>query len=107
MIDPNNPAESAEKSSENEQNSLAFSSEIRLSMSTARKFMFVIRLRNESEEQSFANLNRIEKAIAGQGFDVKRAAKSDIKRFLSIYLGRTAADEELPDFDGERWMISG
>ena len=33
MVDPNNTAEPAEKSSENEQNSLAFSSEIRLSMS--------------------------------------------------------------------------
>lgn len=80
---------------------LAFLDEIQISMSTARKFMFVIRLRNGSDEQSFANLNRIEKVISEQGFDVKRASKSEIKRFLSIYFGRTAADDELPDFDGE------
>ncbi|MFA6730006.1 MAG: hypothetical protein WCR95_03325 [Eubacteriales bacterium] len=83
------------------QKDLAFLDEIQVSMSTARKFMFVVRLRNESEEQSFSNLNRIEKVIAEQGFEVKRASKSEIKRFLSIYFGRTAADDELPDFDGE------
>lgn len=83
------------------QRDLAFLDEIQVSMSTARKFMFVTRLRNESEEQSFANLNRIEKIIAEQGFEVKRASKSEIKRFLSIYFNRTTADNELPDFDGD------
>lgn len=83
------------------QKDLAFLDEIQVSMSTARKFMFVTRLRNESEEQSFSNLNRIEKVISEQGFEVKRTSKSEIKRFLSIYFGRTAADDELPDFDGE------
>ncbi|HCA29126.1 MAG TPA: hypothetical protein DEP23_05980 [Ruminococcaceae bacterium] len=84
------------------QQDLAFLDEIQVSMSTARKFMFVVRLRNESEDQSFANLNRIEKVISEQGFDVKRATKSEIKRFLSIYFGRTALDNELPDFDGDQ-----
>ena len=84
------------------QQDLAFLDEIQISMSTARKFVFVVRLRNESEDQSFANLNRIEKVISEQGFDVKRATKSEIKRFLSIYFGRTALDDELPDFDGDQ-----
>jgi len=83
------------------QKDLEFLDSIQLGMSTARKFMFVTRIRNESEEQSFANLNRIEKVIAEQGFEVKRASKADIKRFLSIYFGRTVADKEIPDFDGE------
>ena len=39
--------------------------------------MFIARLRNQSEEQSFANLNRIEKVISEQGFEVKRASKGD------------------------------
>ena len=80
---------------------LLFLDEIQISMATARKFMFVTRLRNESDEQSFASLNRIEKVISEQGFEVKRATKSEIKRFLSIYFGWTGSDDELPDFDGE------
>jgi len=83
------------------QKDLKFLDEIQISMATARKFMFVTRLRNESNEQSFANLNRIEKVISEQGFEVKRATKGEIKRFLAIYFGRTGGDEELPDFDGE------
>ena len=83
------------------QKDLLFLYEIQVSMSTARKFMFIARLRNQSEEQSFANLNRIEKVISEQGFEVKRASKREIKRFLSIYFGRTTTDNESPDFDGE------
>lgn len=83
------------------QKDLQFLDEIQISMATARKFMFVTRLRNESDEQSFANLNRIEKVVAEQGFEVKRASKSEIKRFLTIYFGRTVSDAEIPDFDGE------
>jgi hypothetical protein len=88
---------------------LKFLDEIQIAMSTARQFMFVYRLRNESDEQSFANLNRIEKVITEQGFEVNRAGKSDIKRFLSIYFGQKIVDEELPDTDGEKsaqkWVI--
>jgi hypothetical protein len=82
---------------------------IQLAMSTARQFMLVYRLRNQSDEQGFAELNRIEKAISEQGFEVKRAGKSAIKRFLSIYFGQRTGDEELPDVDGEKalqkWML--
>ena len=86
-----------------------FLDSIQLQMSTARQFMFIIRLRNESDEQSFTNLNRIEKTINEQGFDAKKASKIDIKRILSIYLSRTTVTEELPDTDGEfvvqKWVI--
>lgn len=88
---------------------LQFLDSIQLQMSTARQFMFIIRLRGESEEQSFSNLNRIEQAINEQGFDVRKAGKSEIKRFLSVYLGRTMVTEELPDTDGQvvaqKWII--
>ena len=86
-----------------------FLDEIQVQMSTARQFMLVVRLQNESEEQSFANLNRIQKYISEQGFEVKRAEKIDIKRFLSIYFLRHIPVEELPDTDGEmavqKWVI--
>ena len=53
-------------------------------------------------------LNRIEKNIADQGFEVKRADKDDIKRFLSRYFGHMTEDA-IDDVDGERmikkWII--
>ena len=91
------------------QKDLEFLDEIQIQMSTAREFMFIVRLRDGSEEQSFSNLNRIEKAISEQGFDVKRAVKDDIKRFLCVYFGRTIPEKEIPDVDGgneiDRWVI--
>jgi len=79
-------------------------------MSIAREFMFIVRLKDGSEEQSFSNLNRIEKAISEQGFDVKRAAKEDMKRFLCVYFGRTIPEKKVPDVDGgneiARWVIN-
>lgn len=88
---------------------LKYLDEIQLGMSTARQFMFVVRLRNESDDQSFSNLNRIEKVINEQGFNARKADKSDIKRILSIYFGAAATADELPDTDGEtavqKWVI--
>lgn len=88
---------------------LKYLEEIQLGMSTARQFMFVVRLRNDSDDQSFSNLNRIEKAINEQGFNARKAEKSDIKRILSIYFGASVTTDELPDTDGEyavqKWVI--
>ena len=86
-----------------------FLDEIQIQMSTAREFMFVVRLRNETDEQSFANLNRIEKLINEQGFDCTRCEKDDVKLILSRYLSVDTADEQIDDVDGEtvmqKWII--
>ena len=86
-----------------------FLDEIQVQMSTAREFMFAVRLRNESDEQSFANLNRIEKSINEQGFDCTRAEKDDVKRILSRYFGINIDEKQLDDHDGdtvmEKWII--
>lgn len=74
---------------------------IQIEMSTARQFMFVIRFKREKEEQVFAQVNRVEKAIAEQGFEVKRMSKDDIKRFLAIYFGASMQGELIPDIDGK------
>jgi len=91
------------------QKDLQFLDEIQLQMSTAREFMFISRLRNESEEQSFSNLNRIEKFISEQGFEVRKATKEDIKRFLSVYFSGAVTEKIIPDVDGgseiSRWTI--
>lgn len=88
---------------------LKFLNDIQMGMSTNRQFMFIVRLKNDSEDQSFSNLNRIEKAINEQGFSARKADKSDIKRILSIYFGSSSTVEELPDTDGvyavRKWVI--
>lgn len=83
--------------------------DMQLQMSTAREFLFVIRLRGASNEQVFADLNRIEKLIAEQGFDCLRAGRDDVKRILARYFGVGQSDAPIDDTDGEsavrRWMI--
>lgn len=74
---------------------------IQIEMSTARQFMFSVRFRREKEEQIFNQINRVEKAIAEQGFEVKRMKKNDIKRFLAIYYGASMQGEIIPDIDGK------
>ena len=56
---------------------------------------------NNKEEQIFNQVNRVEKAIAEQGFEVKRMDKDDIKRFLAIYFGASMQGEFIPDIDGK------
>ncbi len=73
---------------------------IQIQMSTARQFMFSVRFRKEKEEQIFNQVNKVEKAIAEQGFEVKRMNKEDIKRFLAIYFGASMQGELIPDVDG-------
>ena len=86
-----------------------FLDDIQVQMSTAREFLFVVRLRNESDEESFSRLNRIEKCINEQGFNCKRADKDDTKRVIARYFGVKTNDETIEDHDGdkavEKWII--
>ena len=86
-----------------------FLDDIQTRMSTAREFLFVLRLRDQTDEQSFANLNRIEKLINEQGFACRRAEKDDVKRILSRYFGIAADEKPIDDTDGEivmqKWVI--
>ena len=83
------------------ENDIDYLDNIQIEMSTARQFMFSIRFRREKEEQIFTQINRVEKAIAEQGFEVKRMGKDDIKRFLAIYFGASMQGELIPDIDGK------
>lgn len=86
-----------------------FLDDIQVQMSTAREFLFVVRLRNESDEQSFSLLNRIEKSINEQGFNCRRADKDDTKLVIARYFGVRTTDEVIEDHDGdkaiEKWII--
>lgn len=86
-----------------------FLDDIQIEMSTSREFMFAVRLRNESEDQSFSNLNRIEQLINEQGFRCRRADHDDVKRILSRYFGINTDEKQIDDTDGEnavaKWVI--
>lgn len=86
-----------------------FLDDIQVQMSTAREFLFLVRLRNESDEESFSRLNRIEKCINEQGFNCRRADKDDTKRVIARYFGVKTTDTVIDDHDGdkaaEKWII--
>ena len=82
-----------------------FLDNIQFEMATARQFAFIIRCKNMKPEQVFAEMNRVEKAISDQGFDVRRMHKEDIKRFISIYFDASFDGDLLPDEDGEQFIV--
>ena len=66
--------------------------------------MFIARLKNQKDKQSFDSANRIEKVISEQGFEVRRMRKADIKRFLALYFEASMNGEQMPDIDGEQFF---
>lgn len=85
-------------------NDITYLDNIQLEMSTARQFLFQIRVKGLKEKQIFDTANRVEKIISEQGFEVRRMKKADIKRFLAIYFEASMEGEHMPDFDGEQWF---
>ena len=85
---------------------LDFIDNIRTETSTARQFLFTLHCRSTKPEQLMTLVNRTEKIIADQGFEVQRMQKSDIKRFLAIYFDASMDGDKMPDFDGEQFFES-
>ena len=83
---------------------LDFIDNIRTETSTARQFLFIMRCRSAKPEQLMTVVNRTEKIIADQGFEVKRMSKSYIKRFLAIYFDASMDGDKMPDFDGQQYI---
>lgn len=81
-----------------------FLDNIQLEMATARQFAFVMRCKNLKPEQVFGIMNRVEKVISEQGFEVKRMVKEDIKRFLALYFDASYNGEHIPDVDGAQFL---
>lgn len=80
-----------------------FLDHIQMEMATARQFLFIARLKNAKDKQTFEAANRIEKTISEQGFEVRRMRKAEIKRFLAIYFEASMNGEQMPDGDGEQY----
>ena len=82
---------------------IGFLDHIQMEMATARQFLFIARLKDRKEKQTFETANRIEKTISEQGFEVRRMKKADIKRFLALYFEASMNGEQMPDMDGEQF----
>ena len=76
---------------------------IQVEMATARQFFFVARIKGQKEKQVFETANRIESKIAGEGFEVHRLKKPEIKRILALYFDASMQGEAMPDIDGEQF----
>ena len=81
-----------------------FHQNIQLEMATARQFAIVMRCKNLKQEQIFGLVNRVEKVISEQGFEVKRMSREDIKRFLALYFDASYNGEQIPDVDGVQFL---
>ena len=77
---------------------------VQVEMATARQFFFVARLKSQKEKQVFETANRIESKIAGEGFEVHRLKKPEIKRILALYFDASMQGEAMPDIDGEQYF---
>lgn len=80
-----------------------FLDHIQMELATARQFVFIARLKNTRDKQTFDTANRIEKVISEQGFEVQRMKKADIKNFLALYFEASINGEQIPDTDGEQF----
>ena len=76
---------------------------VQAEMATARQFLFIMRCKGMKPEQIFNTVNRTEKVISEQGFEVQRMKKSDSKRFLAIYFEASMNGDQMPDTDGEQF----
>lgn len=81
-----------------------FLDHIQMEMATARQFLFIARLKNTKDKQTFDTANRIEKVISEQGFETHRMNKNEIKRFLALYFEAIMNGEQMPDTDGEQFF---
>ena len=88
----------------NSNKDMEFLDDIQIEMATARSFIFSVKCKNKNAEQVFQTANDIEKTISGEGFDVGRMGKEDIKRILALYFGASLSGDLLPDVDGLQYV---
>ena len=77
---------------------------IQVEMATARQFFFVARIKGQKEKQVFETANRIESKIVGEGFEVHRLKKPEIKRILALYLRPVCRAKQCPTLTVNSFM---
>ena len=88
------------------QHDLEFLEQMEQRNTGAREFLLLLRLKKENTRELANVLSRVEKAFREQDIRVKRAAKEDMKRILSVYFAQQMAGTFLEDYDGERWVMA-
>lgn len=76
----------------------AYLDHVQTELAADRRCVFLLR----GKEPAFTLGNRAEKAMADQGFEVRRLDKEGIKQLLQAYFD--AGGQTLPDVDGAQWM---
>ena len=84
---------------------IEFLEHIQTEMATARQFVLIYRCRDEKQDQVFHMVNEISHRISDQGFDVHPMTKAEIKRFLALYFDASLNGDQMPDADGEQYIL--
>lgn len=79
--------------------------EIQTTTASAREFLLIFRLDQQTGGSDEIQLRQLEKRVRDQGFHVRLAEEQDIKRVLAIYYQQDVTTDRFEDFDGERWMM--
>ena len=82
---------------------IEFLDKIQLSMATAREFTIAIRFNAQKQNEINNSIQRVEKLLKEQGFDVKCASKADLQRMLAVYFEQNITQAEFGDVDGARY----
>lgn len=77
--------------------------EIQTTTASAREFVLVFRLDQQSGEGNEVQLRQMDKRIRDQGFHVWLAEEQDVKRLLAVYYQQDVTTDRFEDYDGERW----
>ncbi len=83
---------------------IEFLDDIQVRMATSREFLIMLRSgARDSLQQITAELEKSRQTMAQNGFLVRPADKISIKRMLAIYFEQNIYEDEMQDFDGERF----
>lgn len=78
--------------------------EIQTTTASAREFVLVFRLDQQSGGSDEGQLRQMEKRVRDQGFHVRLAEKQDVMRLLAVYYQQDVTTDYFEDYDGERWV---
>ena len=77
---------------------------IQAATASAREFALVFELDRQRDENTRAQVSRLEKSIRDQGFYVRRAGEQDLMRLLAVYYQGDVTTDIFDRIDGERWV---
>ena len=80
-----------------------FLDEVQVSMATSREFLLKLCFLSENLQQVAAALEKTRQIMTQNDFVVRPANRHDLKRMMEIYLEQNIYEEEMQDFDGERY----